>query len=223
MTNAISRALLGKIVDEVFGGAIEDASVIEEIYAVIKREDAALSAAEPANYADTIAAVKNFAHWHHLNEWTIKNGRTPSDSEIDFEVEAFRKIEKAVKATPASSVAVKASQAKYHVVELRQCAIFAADIGPSIAKAMTDAAEYLECSSAQAQDMAGWAFVEGDFVRKKSGSWWEGRVVGTYTTEQTPRGYAVQLDRPFGPVQIYPENALEAAAAPAKQEGGTDE
>ncbi|WP_019567310.1 hypothetical protein [Agrobacterium sp. 10MFCol1.1] len=57
----------------------------------------------------------------------------------------------------------------------------------------------------------GWAFDEGDLVRKKSGSWWEGRVVGTYTTEQTPRGYAVQLDKPFGPVQIYPESALESA------------
>jgi hypothetical protein len=31
----ISRELLGKIVDEVFDGAIEDASVIEEIYTVI--------------------------------------------------------------------------------------------------------------------------------------------------------------------------------------------
>lgn len=57
----------------------------------------------------------------------------------------------------------------------------------------------------------GWAFAEGDLVRKKSGSWWEGRVVGTYSTTQTPRGYAVQLDKPFGPVQIYPESALESA------------
>ncbi len=37
----MNRDLMGKIVDEVFGGAIEDASVIEEIYAVIKREEAA--------------------------------------------------------------------------------------------------------------------------------------------------------------------------------------
>lgn len=54
-----------------------------------------------------------------------------------------------------------------------------------------------------------WAFAHGDYVCKKSGSWWAGRVVGTYATEQTPRGYAVQLDKPFGPVQIYPESALE--------------
>lgn len=45
---AISRELMGKIVDEVFDGAIEDASVIEEIYACIKRHEAALSTdAEP--------------------------------------------------------------------------------------------------------------------------------------------------------------------------------
>lgn len=37
----ISRELMGKIVDDVFGGAIEDASVIEDIYAAIKRHEAA--------------------------------------------------------------------------------------------------------------------------------------------------------------------------------------
>lgn len=63
----------------------------------------------------------------------------------------------------------------------------------------------------------GWAFAEGDLVRKKSGSWWEGRIVGTYSTEQTPRGYAVQLDKPFGPVQIYPESALEPAFTPMSE------
>lgn len=54
----------------------------------------------------------------------------------------------------------------------------------------------------------------GDMVRKKSGSWWEGRVVGFYSTEQTPFGYNVQLVidgfvHPNMPVQIYPEAALE--------------
>lgn len=52
MSKAISRALLGKIVDEVFDGAIEDPSVIEQIYAVIKREEAALYAAEPVAWVD---------------------------------------------------------------------------------------------------------------------------------------------------------------------------
>ncbi|CAM3514798.1 hypothetical protein G6L26_007430 [Agrobacterium radiobacter] len=33
------KELLGKIVDEVFDGGIEDASIIEKIYAVIEREE----------------------------------------------------------------------------------------------------------------------------------------------------------------------------------------
>ena len=51
-------------------------------------------------------------------------------------------------------------------------------------------------------------FKIGDLVYKPKGSWWEGRVVGFYSTEQTPVGYCVQLDKPNGPVQIYPESAL---------------
>lgn len=46
--------------------------------------------------------IKDFARWHHLNETTVAAGRTPSDSEIDFEVEAWLKIEKAL-ASPTSS------------------------------------------------------------------------------------------------------------------------
>lgn len=54
-------------------------------------------------------------------------------------------------------------------------------------------------------------FYYGHRVRKHSGSWWEGVVVGFYGTEQTPIGYCVQADHvPNGPVQIYPESALEA-------------
>jgi hypothetical protein len=55
----------------------------------------------------------------------------------------------------------------------------------------------------------GWAYRLGERVRKHSGAWWEGVVVGFYSTEQTPRGSAVQLLKPNGPVQIYPESALE--------------
>lgn len=54
-----------------------------------------------------------------------------------------------------------------------------------------------------------WAFRRGEKVRKKSGAWWEGIVVGFYSTTQSARGYAVQLENVYGPVQIYPETALE--------------
>lgn len=50
----------------------------------------------------------------------------------------------------------------------------------------------------------------GAYVRKRSGAFWEGSVVGHYTTAQTPDGIAVQLFGWIdGPVQIYPAAALE--------------
>lgn len=47
-------------------------------------------------------------------------------------------------------------------------------------------------------------------VRKKSGSEWQGYVVGWYSTELTPEGYAVESETHKGSVQIYPAQALEA-------------
>lgn len=49
----------------------------------------------------------------------------------------------------------------------------------------------------------------GDRVRKKSGSEWQGRIVGWYSTELTPKGYAVESETHKGSVQIYPASALE--------------
>lgn len=52
-------------------------------------------------------------------------------------------------------------------------------------------------------------FQIGDYVRKKSGSQWEGFVCGTYSTALTPEGYAVESATHKGSVQIYPDAALE--------------
>ena len=49
----------------------------------------------------------------------------------------------------------------------------------------------------------------GDVVRKKTGSQWQGKIVGEYSTELTPEGYAVESDSHAGSVQIYPAQALE--------------
>ncbi len=51
-------------------------------------------------------------------------------------------------------------------------------------------------------------FKLGDVVRKVSGSEWEGVIVGTYSTELTPEGYAVESSSHKGSVQIYPAKAL---------------
>lgn len=52
-------------------------------------------------------------------------------------------------------------------------------------------------------------FKRGDRVRKTKGSAWQGKVVGFYSTELTPIGYAVESEFHPGSVQIYPEAALE--------------
>lgn len=52
-------------------------------------------------------------------------------------------------------------------------------------------------------------FKLGDLVRKTRGSQWHGRVVGFYSTDLTPIGYAVESSTERGSVQIYPESALE--------------
>lgn len=63
-------------------------------------------------------------------------------------------------------------------------------------------------------------FSIGDRVRKTKGSWWEGKVVGFYSTDDNPAGVAVQLDMvPNGPVQIYPAVALTAALSKAEPVG----
>jgi len=64
-------------------------------------------------------------------------------------------------------------------------------------------------------------FQMGDRVKKKSGSEWEGIIVGTYSTELTAEGYAVESCAHANSVQIYPGTALEIAQAeqaPAQDE-----
>lgn len=54
----------------------------------------------------------------------------------------------------------------------------------------------------------------GTRVTKRKGSSWQGAIVGYYSTNLTPRGYAVESEREPGSVQIYPEAALEPVEEP---------
>lgn len=56
---------------------------------------------------------------------------------------------------------------------------------------------------------AGAKFKLGDYIRKKSGSSWRGRVCGFYSTKLTPVGYAVENFFEPNSVQNYPETAFE--------------
>lgn len=52
-------------------------------------------------------------------------------------------------------------------------------------------------------------FKYGDYVVKVSGSQWTGKIVGWYSTDMTPEGYAVESSNHIGSVQIYPVKALK--------------
>ncbi|TCR01097.1 hypothetical protein [Neorhizobium sp. JUb45] len=45
---------------------------------------------------ELLTTIKEFAHWHHLNEITVAAGKVPSDSEIDFEASAWNRITRAL-------------------------------------------------------------------------------------------------------------------------------
>ena len=54
-----------------------------------------------------------------------------------------------------------------------------------------------------------WKYKLGDRLTKISGSNWQGLVVGFYSTDLTPIGYAIESEKEKGSVQIYPERALK--------------
>lgn len=54
-------------------------------------------------------------------------------------------------------------------------------------------------------------WVIGTRVRKKYVSSWRGRIVGYYSTENTPVGYLVETERRPGSVKPYPAWSIEFA------------
>lgn len=61
------------------------------------------------------------------------------------------------------------------------------------------------------QPGAPWRYHLGARVTKRCGARWTGRVVGFYSTDLTPEGYAVESENEPGSVQIYPAAALTPA------------
>jgi len=66
----------------------------------------------------------------------------------------------------------------------------------------------LEAALRQPPSDAMRSFKLGDRVTKSKGSKWTGKVVGFYSTNLTPEGYAVESETEVGSVQIYPVAAL---------------
>lgn len=80
------------------------------------------------------------------------------------------------------------------------------------ARGLTECAGKSMCARCVVMNTPAPKFRRGDLVRKRSGSQWQGSVVGEYSTTLTPEGYAVESDTHSGSVQIYPAAALELLA-----------
>ncbi|WP_315921615.1 hypothetical protein [Mesorhizobium sp. SP-1A] len=103
--------------------------------------------------SELLESIKEWSRLHDLNESVIAEKGTPSDSEIDFEVEAWSKIEKvasdlvtrkSVEDIIAAKVAEAKAELKARFVAL--CKDYAEDAGPatSYRQAMEDLVEALE-------------------------------------------------------------------------------
>lgn len=87
--------------------------------------------------------------------------------------------------------------------------------GEEVETKHTDA-EYTLRSALSSQPVADGGirkFKLGERLTKNKGSSWTGRVVGFYSTELTPIGYAIESETEKGSVQIYPEAALRPLPA----------
>ncbi len=192
MTNAISRALLGKIVDEIFGGAIEDASAIEEIFAVIKREEAALSAAESVKTAPSVA-VKAL-------EWTQFTERS-----LDLNADS---IEGAYVIRPSVGnkfpVYLWVPGIPYEDARLKPFN----DVEAAKAAAQSHHDALIRSAlSAQVQDVEGWQLVPKEPTEEMISAWMS--------------AFSEATDHDWKPTDECPSTCWTymLAAAPAKQEG----
>lgn len=81
---------------------------------------------------------------------------------------------------------------------------------PAVGKALDRLQSATAAPQQEAQASPARKFKIGDLVTKTKGSQWKGRVVGMYSTDLTPEGYAVESSTEIGSVQIYPAAALMA-------------
>ncbi len=99
------RAVTYKLNGQAYSSTV---SALNQFDADLRRTRAVLAAESlppPSQVggSELLTTIKEFAHWHHLNEVTIAAGKTPSDSEIDFEATAWSRITRAVATAPENS------------------------------------------------------------------------------------------------------------------------
>jgi len=109
------------------------------------------------------------------------------------------------------SVLVEALQTKRdYIADAASGALTYADSGEGFKAMAKEDLARIDAILASLSTTTARKFTLGQRVHKTKGSFWRGRVVGFYSTNLTPVGYAVESEHETGSVQIYPEAALEA-------------
>ncbi len=111
MNHILAEMLRERVGSSFDNEATFSADEVEQIIAAL--EKAIASPLPRVGGSELLTTIKEFAHWHHLNEVTIAAGKTPSDSEIDFEATAWNRISRAL------ATATDATQLQ-HVVSITQ-------------------------------------------------------------------------------------------------------
>jgi dihydrofolate reductase (trimethoprim resistance protein) len=162
----------------------------------------------------------NFKGAHtYARETAIENGINSFEEANEF----LETIRAALKPENAGSVLEKEERSHVRTIEQRD---HAQDMADKLAQKIADYAgedigehsnancpweNALEIDLSAAPPVAAMPkgkFQLGERVTKIKGSKWTGKVVGYYSTDLTPEGYAVESETETGSVQIYPAAAL---------------
>ena len=139
---------------------------------------------------------------------------SPADATAMAQAAMAEAFEKAAKAADDAEQRDRLSLAEV-VDDIEDAAAF--ERGAFKSRNIAKAIRAITPSSGPWQRVPEGTFKIGDRVTKVSGSNWTGLIVGTYSTELTQEGYAVESETERGSVQIYPAKALRAMLAEVKK------
>lgn len=184
----------------------------DELYAAFSREDAEQHAAAlnalPMPAGIQVSAVVIASPWSAAEHWKYL-AEQEREHATDLRAIATRPAQTEQPATVKDSLTVQPMAYAVFAANGNVACFSTQRDHPSLVALEADGHSVVSLAPIAQTALQG-KFRMGDPVKKSTGSEWEGRVVGWYSTEQTPEGYAVESSAHRNSVQIYPARALEA-------------
>jgi len=180
----------------------------DELYAAFSREDAEQHAAAlnalPMPAGIQVSAVVIASPWSAAEHWKYS-----AEQEREHAAELKARAAQTEQATVKECLTVQPMAYAVFAANGNVACFSTQRYHPSLVALEADGHSVVSLAPI-AQTAPQGKFRMGDLVRKTSGSEWQGRICGTYSTPLTPEGYAVESEAHAGSVQIYPAKALEA-------------